>query len=220
MGLDIYFHKTTIPFEGDESNSKDFRRYTDKVDELARTTLERKFRKLVAPLEEAWEKLQTNEYWRRTYNDRYFAFVERIRPLVAKNYDFKIYRYTDAILDFPDLEEKLKEEVEGYYDQYEAYFRKVNFIYRYFEQTLGTMHNECYAFVRPEDVDDLVDRCGKVLENPALASSLLPTKEGFFFGNTDYDEWYIQDVKDCLTQMKKYRKLLKEGVVGYAVFSW
>ena len=168
MGLDIYFHKTTIPFEGDESNPVDFRSYTDKVDELARTTLERKFRKLVAPLEEAWEKLQTNEYWRRTYNDRYFAFVERIRPLVAKNYDFKIYRYTDAILDFPDLEEKLKEEVEGYYDQYEAYFRKVNFIYRYFEQTLGTMHNECYAFVRPEDVDDLVDRCGKVLENPAL----------------------------------------------------
>ena len=30
----------------------------------------------------------------------------------------------------------------------------------------------------------------------------------------------LQDVKDCLTQMKKYRKLLKEGVVGYAVFSW
>lgn len=37
----------------------------------------------------------------------------------------------------------------------------------------------------------------------------------------NYDfEWYIQDVKDCLTLMKRFRKLLKEGVVGYAVFSW
>ena len=52
MGLDIYFHKTTIKFEGDESNPKDFRKFTDKVDELAKTTLRSKIDKLLAPLED------------------------------------------------------------------------------------------------------------------------------------------------------------------------
>ena len=220
MGLDIYFHKTTIKFEGDESNPKDFRKFTDKVDELAKTTLRSKIDKLLAPLEEAWTKLQTNDYWRKIYNERYFAFVEKLRPLIATNYDWKIYPYTNAILDLPVLEEKIKKEVEMAYEEYDAYFRKVNFIFHYFDQTIGTMHDQWFAFVKPEDIDDLIDRCERVLNNHDLAHSLLPTQSGFFFGNTDYDEWYFHDVKDCLRQMKKYRKLLKDGVTGYVIFSW
>ena len=98
MGLDIYFHRTKVAFEGDESNPKDFRKFTDKVDELAKTTLRSKIDKLLKPLEEAWTKLQTNDYWRQTYNERYFAFVEKLRPLIATNYDWKIHPYTDGIL--------------------------------------------------------------------------------------------------------------------------
>jgi len=26
----------------------------------------------------------------------------------------------------------------------------------------------------------------------------LPTERGFFFGSTDYNEWYLQDVKDTI----------------------
>jgi hypothetical protein len=220
MGLDIYFHKTTIPFEGDESNSKDFRKFTDKVDELAKTTLRSKIDKLLAPLEEAWNKLQTNDYWRRIYNERYFAFVEKLRPLIATNYDFKIHPYTEKILDLPDLKARLDKEVEMSYEEYNAYFRKVNFLFYYFDRTLGKMYDQCYAFVELEDVDDLIDRCEQVLKDHKLAHSLLPTQDGFFFGSTDYDDWYFSDVKDCLKQMKKYRKLLKDGVTGYVIFSW
>ena len=220
MGLDIYFHKTTVAFEGDESNPKDFRKFTDKVDELAKTTLRSKIDKLLAPLEEAWTKLQTNDYWRKIYNERYFTFVEKLRPLIAKNYDFKIHPYTEKILDLPELKEKLAQEVEFAYEEYDAYFRKVNFIFYYFQTAIGTMYDECYAFVRPEDVDNLIDRCERVLKNHSLASSLLPTQSGFFFGSTDFDDWYFSDVKDCLKQMKKYRKLLKDGVTGYVMFSW
>lgn len=220
MGLDIYFHKTTIPFEGDESNSKDFQAFTDKVDELAKATLKKKITNLLKPLEDAWKQLQTNEYWRNTYNERYFTFVERIRPLVAKNYDFKIYPYTKEILDLPQLKERLDKEIEGAYEQYDAYFRKVNFLFYYFDRTLGKMYDQCYAFVDLDDVDDLIDRCERVLKDHRLAHSLLPTQDGFFFGSTDYDDWYFSDVKDCLKQMKKYRKLLKDGVTGYVIFSW
>jgi hypothetical protein len=220
MGLDIYFHKTTIPFEGDESNSKDFRKFTDKVDELAKTTLRSKIDKLLAPLEEAWNKLQTNDYWRKIYNERYFAFVEKLRPLIATNYDFKIHPYTEKILDLPDLKARLDKEVEMSYEEYNAYFRKVNFLFYYFDRTLGKMYDQCYAFTDVDDIDDLIDKCEQVLKDHSLAHSLLPTQSGFFFGGTDYDDWYFSDVKDCLKQMKKYRKLLKEGVTGYVIFSW
>jgi hypothetical protein len=82
------------------------------------------------------------------------------------------------------------------------------------------MYDQYYAFVEPEDVDDLIDRCERVLKDHNLAHTLLPTQDGFFFGSTDYNDWYFSDVKDCLKQMKKYRKLLKDGVTGYVIFSW
>ena len=36
---------------------------------------------------------------------------------------------------------------------------------------------------------------GLVVEDPSVAKELLPTSDGFFFGGTDYDEWYINDLK-------------------------
>jgi hypothetical protein len=35
---------------------------------------------------------------------------------------------------------------------------------------------------------------GKVIKDPSRAMELLPTQEGFFFGSTDYDEWYYEDL--------------------------
>lgn len=36
---------------------------------------------------------------------------------------------------------------------------------------------------------------GEIMENAKLAHELLPTQEGFFFGGTDYDQYYIDDLK-------------------------
>lgn len=220
MGLDIYFHHTAIPFEGDKTNNDDIKTFIQKVDELAQKTLKEKMNELLEPLREAWKNLQDNDYWRNIYNDRYFAFVEKLRPLIAKNYNFKIYPYTNGILDLPELVEVVKNEIEMSYEEYSAYFRKVNFLFFYFDRVINTMYDQWFAFVRPEDVDDLIDRCEQVLKDNSLAHELLPTQNGFFFGSTDYDKWYFHDVKDCLKQMKKYRKLLKDGITGYVIFSW
>jgi len=219
MGLDIYYHHTKVAFEGEQSNHDDFRNFTNKVDELAKEKLGNQLKKLLEPLRDAWNKLQGNEYWRNIYNERYFSFVEKLRPLIAKNYEFKIYPYTKGIIDFPELEEKIKKEVEMAYEEYDAYFRKVNFLFKYYEDR-GKMYDQCYAFTDVSDIDDIIDRCEKVLKNHNLAHELLPTQEGFFFGSTDYDDWYFSDVKNCLKQMKAYRKLLKDGVTGYVIFSW
>jgi len=219
MGLDIYFKRTTVQFHGDPSNSEDFKNFCDEADKVASDSLRAKVEELLAPLREAWDELQTNNYWRSIYNERYFAFVEQLRPLVAKNYDWKIHPYTDKILDFPELEAQLRKEIELSYLEYDAYFRKVNFLFAYYENK-GKMVEQYYAFTDKEDIDDIIDRCERVLADHSLASKLLPTQSGFFFGGTDYDDWYFSDVKDCLNQMKKYRELLTDGVTGFVIFSW
>lgn len=46
---------------------------------------------------------------------------------------------------------------------------------------------------------------GKTIVNPQKAEELLPTSEGFFFGSQDYDEYYIEDLKDT-------KKILEEAL--------
>ena len=45
--------------------------------------------------------------------------------------------------------------------------------------------------------DELVDiyENGMVLEDSSVAEELLPTQDGFFFGDTGYDEWYWNDLQ-------------------------
>jgi hypothetical protein len=114
----------------------------------------------------------------------------------------------------------LKEEedkiVADAYKKEDAYFRKVNFIYAYFKNKLV----EEEAWVEKSDLEDLISRCEKVLANHTLADELLPTQSGFFFGSTDYDEWYYHDVRDCLKQMKKLLKGLKDDEQLFVRMSW
>ena len=213
------FRHTNIAFEGDQTNPDDFSNFREKISTQETEEFMKKIEQLLAPLREAWDRLQTNDYWRYIYNERYFSLVEKLRSLIAKSYDWKIHPYVKAILDLPELEGLLKSEVEGYYSDEDAYFRKVNFIFAYY-QNKGKMVDEYYAFTDADDIDDLISRCEQVLKDHSLAEALLPTQSGFFFGGTDYDDWYFSDVKDCLRKMKKYRKLLKDGVTGYVIFSW
>lgn len=48
-----------------------------------------------------------------------------------------------------------------------------------------------------------VYRVGKVIENKEYADELLPTQEGFFFGSTEYNEFYIEDLKNTIDQINK-----------------
>lgn len=42
---------------------------------------------------------------------------------------------------------------------------------------------------------------GKVMINPGLAEELLPTGGGFFFGSTDYDEYYMSDIEETIVML-------------------
>lgn len=43
---------------------------------------------------------------------------------------------------------------------------------------------------------------GRALLNGEEVHALLPTQGGFFFGSTDYDEWYIRDVESTVEQIR------------------
>ncbi len=76
-----------------------------------------------------------------------------------------------------------------------AYFRKVNFLVKFFE-TMGYEINNCEGVeIDVIDCEELLKRCLIVLTDSSKAEELLPTEEGFFFGNTDYNNNYFLDVE-------------------------
>lgn len=65
----------------------------------------------------------------------------------------------------------------------------------------------------PEWVPNFVE--GRALLNGSEIAELLPTASGFFFGGTDYDEWYIRDIEDTL---KGLTEILAEDEKGYGEY--
>jgi len=49
-------------------------------------------------------------------------------------------------------------------------------------------------------IDNVVK--SKIIKNPKKAMELLPTVSGFFFGSTDYDEYYILDLQHTVEVLK------------------
>ena len=80
-----------------------------------------------------------------------------------------------------------------------GYWRKANAIHDWFVQNCQDGNDDCReAYVPIEKLEELRTICKTVLGNHALASEHLPTTSGFFFGTTDYDEWYFQDLQSTI----------------------
>ena len=88
-----------------------------------------------------------------------------------------------------------------------GYWRKANQIHQWFVDNVQGGEDECRPhYVSREDLQTLKETCEAVLADRSKASELLPTASGFFFGGTDYDDWYFQDLEatikiidDCLS---------------------
>ena len=82
------------------------------------------------------------------------------------------------------------------------FFKKVNFLLPFFDYTENYEDIE----INKQQVEDLVDTCKQVLKEKSKAKTLLPNTEGFFFGSTEYDEMYFDNVKLVL---QRFQHLLK-----------
>lgn len=76
-----------------------------------------------------------------------------------------------------------------------GYFRKVNFLVKFFEKKGFDVPNQTPLAIKREDVEELLSKCEEVLQDHSKGPELLPTMSGFFFGSIDYDDYYYEDVE-------------------------
>lgn len=67
---------------------------------------------------------------------------------------------------------------------------------------------------------------GKFIENPEVCEELLPTKSGFFFGSTEYDEYYMDEINYTIERLeeiiKEEEEMNRDGIYTYIEYhsSW
>lgn len=82
-----------------------------------------------------------------------------------------------------------------------AYWRKANQIHAWFVKHVQGGSDECRPFeVSREQLSELVALCKKVLETKDPTP--LPPASGFFFGSTEINDWYWEDLKATVQQLE------------------
>ncbi len=81
-----------------------------------------------------------------------------------------------------------------------CYWRKANQIHKWFVDTVQNGQDECQdSYVSREQLQNLLTLAKEVKEK--RDPKLLPTQKGFFFGSTEIDEGYWQDIDDTISQL-------------------
>ena len=87
-----------------------------------------------------------------------------------------------------------------------AYWRKVNAVHKWFVDNVQNGEDDCGEYYVPNDkIIELLTTARQCLFNKD--PNLLPPQGGFFFGNTDIDEWYWHGIKDTIKQLKRLSEL-------------
>lgn len=124
----------------------------------------------------------------------------------------------DAIITQQDLQKAVNHIVDTCIAKEDIYYRKVNLLYAFFNDKIDEDTQRCV--ITKQDVEILISNCQKVLADHSLAESLLPTRVGFFFGSTEYDDWYFQNVEAVLEDFTKYLEGWDDDTIGWVYFSW
>lgn len=101
-----------------------------------------------------------------------------------------------------------------------GYWRKSNQIHKWFVDNVQNGEDDCGEYyVSHDKLIELLTICRQALfaKDP---SQLMP-QGGFFFGGTDIDEWYWNDIKDTITQLKRITDMPNfEKLSFYYQSSW
>ena len=77
------------------------------------------------------------------------------------------------------------------------YWRKANAVHKWFVDNVQGGQDDCQPYVvQPDDLRRLMRDCRLVLDDQRLAGEVLPPTAGFFFGSTELNEWYWQDIEE------------------------
>ena len=110
---------------------------------------------------------------------------------------------------YPDVDSKRV----TYVTEQVMYWRKANAIHAWFVRNVQGGIDECQvAHVSREQLEELLKDVEAALVNGKKgAEQVLPTESGFFFGGTEYDEWYWDSLKETRKMLLAESKSWGEG---------
>ena len=100
-----------------------------------------------------------------------------------------------------------------------AYWRKANAIHKYLLGCAGKEDDCSEAWLYGHHLKQLKEICQEVLDNHDLAKDKLPTCDGFFFGSTEYDDYYFEQLRKTITMIDAIDNLNEYDVIVYTP-SW
>jgi hypothetical protein len=82
------------------------------------------------------------------------------------------------------------------------YWRKANAIHAWFVENVQGGTDDCGDYCADRELlGQLRDTCKEVLADHSKAADLLPCQQGFFFGGTEYDDWYFKDLERTVKEL-------------------
>ena len=85
-----------------------------------------------------------------------------------------------------------------------GYWRKANQIHRWFVENIQGGVDDCREYsVSKSELETLRNICKEVSNDHSKADELLPAASGFFFGSTEYNEWYFDGVEGTIEMLDK-----------------
>ena len=122
-------------------------------------------------------------------------------------YDEKVEQALKKALD-PDTSD---DETEGLMDLVfdntteVAYWRKANAIHDFFCREGKEVYVAVLYVISREVLEKLLEKCFQVLvlKDEEFSKETLPTRSGFFFGSTEYGEFYYENIRYTTSQIAK-----------------
>lgn len=98
-----------------------------------------------------------------------------------------------------------------------GYWRKFNALHNWFVENVQDGRDECQeAYVPKEKLEELLVILNEIKDgNIEKAEELLPTTGGFFFGGTEYDEWYFENVNESIPIIEKALSYTDDSDIYY-----
>jgi len=105
-----------------------------------------------------------------------------------------------------------------------GYWRKANHIHKWFVDNVQEGEDDCGEYwVSKDSLSKLLDICKAVIEDNSKAQELLPTSSGFFFGGTEYDEYYFSDVSKTIRIIESVLSTINQDNINSSIYyssSW
>jgi hypothetical protein len=100
-------------------------------------------------------------------------------------------------------------------------WRKFNALHKWFVDNVQEGVDDCKeCFVDESDLKMLLETLTYVYENKDTAETILPTAQGFFFGSDEIDEYYWEEVKSTIIQLKDILEEDNKNASFYYRSSW